>query len=238
MTETEHVDATRTQSAYKEAMQSRGEEIANAVTHGIGFLFSCTISTTLLVAFASLHGNAYNIVSVSVFGASLMLLYATSCLYHALPPGTTIKHVFRVLDHISIYTLIAGSYTALTLTHLRGPLGWTLFGAEWGLALAGIVFKSVFQFRYATVATFGYLVMGWMVIFAIKPMLQFDGLYWLVIGGLAYTGGVPFFLMDEKRPYFHAIWHVFVMAGSMAHWIMVLLFCTSSGMNTECTSTA
>jgi len=207
------------------AIRSVGEEIVNAVTHGIG----CGLSVaglSLMAAFAASTGSAWHMVSCVIFGAALVNLYLVSTLYHSIRAARA-KRLFRVLDHISIYLLIAGTYTAISLTFLRGPLGWTLFGLEWGLAVTGIVLKVTLGFKYDCLAVAGYVIMGWLILMAAGPILNGfprAGLLWLVLGGLCYTGGVPFYLMDEKFPYFHGVWHLFVLAGSICHFFAVLWY--------------
>ena len=162
----------------------------------------------------------------AVFGVALILLYLASSVYHALPPGTA-KRVFRVLDHACIYLLIAGTYTPFTLGVLAGSWGWSLFGIIWGLACAGVVLKALGGARFATASVLLYLAMGWMVVVAAEPMLTLlpaAGLAWLLAGGLAYTLGVPFFLLDSRLRYAHFVWHLFVVAGSACHFVAVLLY--------------
>jgi hemolysin III len=201
---------------------SRGEEIANSITHGIGIVFAIT-ALAVLASYASLYGDAWHIVSCSVFGATLILLYVASTLYHAIQQPVA-KSVLRVLDHSAILVLIAGTYTPFTLVNLRGPWGWTLFGVIWGLAAIGIVIETtrLRRFRAGLIAL--YVVMGWAVVAAVKPMLESvssGGLLLLLAGGLAYTGGIVFYLW-KRLPYNHAIWHLFVLAGSALHFFAVL----------------
>jgi len=203
--------------------QSLGEEIANSVTHGLGALLSIAGLVVLIVA-ASLRGTAWHIVSCSVFGASLVLLYTSSTLYHALAPNRA-KRVFHVLDHSSIYVLIAGTYTPFTLVTLRGPWGWTLFAIVWTLAVLGILFKSFGAHRRPFMSTAVYILMGWCVAVALRPLLAalpWEGFLWLLAGGLSYTAGVAFFALRHK--YAHSIWHLFVLAGSVCHYVAVYRF--------------
>jgi hemolysin III len=171
-----------------------------------------------MVIFAAQHRDPWAIVACSIYGASLVLLYLSSTLYHALThPGA--KRVFLILDHAMIYVLIAGTYTPFTLVSLRGGWGWTLFGIVWGLAFAGIVFQSFFVGRMRILSTALYVVMGWFVMIAIYPLvgvLHWDGFLWLLAGGLAYTGGVVFFA--SKRRFAHSVWHLFVVMGSGCHF--------------------
>jgi hemolysin III len=203
---------------------STGEEIANSVIHGLGVILAIG-GLGVLTAFASLRGNAWHIVSCSVFGATLIILYTTSTLYHSIP-NRRAKAVLRVLDHSAIFLLIAGTYTPFSLVSLRGPWGWSLFGVIWGLAVLGIVFKATMLRRWPVASVVLYLVMGWVAIVAIRPMLENvapGGLALLLAGGLAYTAGVVFYAW-KRLPYHHAIWHAFVLAGSTCHFFAVLLF--------------
>jgi hemolysin III len=205
--------------------QSLGEEIANSVSHGLALLLAL-VATPFLVLAAARQGGAADIVGASVFAASMVLLYLSSMLYHALP-ATRAKRVFQVLDHSAIYLLIAGTYTPFTLGVLRGPWGWTLFGLVWTLALAGVVLKAVFGIRYPRVSTALYLAMGWIALIAIEPMWRLVpawGLFWLLAGGLAYTLGVVFFVSDGRWRYGHFIWHLFVAAGTACHGVAVAFY--------------
>jgi len=203
---------------------SCAEEIANSITHGLGTLLSIG-GLAVLVGFASVHGNAWHITACSIFGATLILSYVTSTLYHSIPQPAA-KRVLKVLDHAAIYLLIAGTYTPFTLVSLRGPWGWTLFGIIWGLALFGVVLKTTMLGRIAGFSTLIYLAMGWIVLVAIKPMLAAvapGGLLLLLLGGLAYSGGVLFYAW-KKLPYNHAIWHLFVLTGSLCHYFAILFY--------------
>lgn len=200
------------------------EELANSLTHGIGLALSLA-GLAMLVILASLKGTAWHIVSCSVYGSTLVLLYAASTLYHSLR-APRVKQILRVVDHAAIYLLIAGTYTPFTLVNLRGSWGWTLFGVVWGLALLGIVSKVFFADRFRIVSTAVYLIMGWLVVIALKPLLALvpsGGILWLLAGGLAYTFGVVFYVWP-RVPYGHAIWHLFVLAGSFCHYLAVLLY--------------
>ncbi len=206
----------------QERPQSLGEEIANSISHGVTLL-AVLIAAPFLVVAAAQRGDAADIVGASIFAATMVLLYATSMLYHALPP-TRVKRVFQILDHGAIYLLIAGTYTPFTLGALRGPWGWTLFGLVWTMALAGVAVKAVGGIRYPRVSTALYLTMGWIAVIAIKPMWQLIpgwGLFWLLAGGLAYTLGVAFFATDGRVRYGHFVWHLFVAAGTACHFIAV-----------------
>lgn len=201
-----------------------GEEIANSVIHGVGIVLGIA-GLGVLTAFASLYGDAWHIVGCSVFGAALILLYTASTLYHSIPLPR-VKAVLRTLDHSAIFVLIAGTYTPFLLVNLRGPWGWSLFGAIWGLALVGIVLRIV-RGRRSTLLSVGlYVGMGWAVVAAIEPMLNSvapGGLLLLLLGGLAYTLGIVFYAW-KRLPYHHAIWHGFVLAGSISHFFAILFY--------------
>ena len=197
------------------------EELANSVTHGLGVLLS-VVGLAVLVVFAALNGNGWHVVSTAIFGVTLVLLYTTSTLYHSLR-GDRLKQRLQKFDHAAIFLLIAGSYTPFVLVTLRGPWGWSLFGIIWGLAIAGVTIKFWLAGRYRLVSTVIYVAMGWLVLVAIKPLaaaLPAGGLKLLIAGGLCYTGGAAFYLW-KRLPYHHAIWHLFVLAGSACHWAAV-----------------
>lgn len=198
------------------------EEIANTVTHGIGLLLSVAGFVVLLV-FAILRGTAWHVVACSIYGATLICLYSASTLYHA-AVSARLKRALRIFDHSAIYLLIAGTYTPFLLLNLRGPWGWSLFGAIWGLALAGILFKFWFVGHWEHLSTAIYVLMGWLALIATKPVLAHvpsTTLLWLLAGGLFYSGGVIFYVW-KRLPYSHAVWHVFVLAGSTCHYFAVL----------------
>jgi len=198
------------------------EEIANTVTHGVGLLLSVAGFVVLLVL-AILRGTAWHIVACSVYGASLIALYSASTLYHAVL-SPRLKRALRVFDHSAIYLLIAGTYTPFLLLNLRGPWGWAIFGVIWGLAVAGVFFKLRFVDRVPRLSTALYLAMGWLVIIAAKPVLAhvpLTILLWLLAGGLFYSIGVIFYAW-KRLPYNHAVWHLFVLAGSTCHYFAVL----------------
>ena len=204
-------------------MPALGDEIANSVTHGVGVLLSI-VGLVFLMIVAGRHGTAWHIVSCAIYGSTLVLLYLFSTLYHALP-GRRTKYVFRIFDHSSIYLLIAGTYTPFMLVNLRGPWGWSIFVVIWTLAISGGVFKSVAIGRFAVLSATIYVLMGWLILIAIRPLLHaipWNGFLWLAAGGVCYTVGVIFFATDRIR-YFHMIWHLFVMAGSACHYVAVLL---------------
>ena len=201
-----------------------GEEVANSVTHGIGVLLSIA-GLVLMVVFAARYGDAWHVVSSSIFGAALIFLYSASTLYHAVPSFHA-KSVLQIFDHSAIFLLIAGTYTPFLLVNLRGGWGWSLFGVVWGLALAGIVFQVFFVDRFRLAQTLIYLGMGWLVVVAVKPLLAGvprPGLLWLLAGGLSYTVGAVFYLW-KKLPYHHAVWHLFVLAGSVCHYFAILIY--------------
>lgn len=206
------------------ARYSRGEELVNSITHGLGIVLSI-IGLAVLIAFAGRYGNSWHIVSCSVFGATLIFLYAASTLYHAVQEPA-VKSILRIFDHSAILVLIAGTYTPFTLVSLRGPWGWTLFGVIWGLAVLGIIIETTRLRRFRTGLIALYVIMGWAVVAAIKPMLQHvgsGGLWLLLAGGLAYTGGIIFYKW-QRLPYNHAIWHLFVLAGSILHYFAILFY--------------
>ena len=205
--------------------QSRGEEIANSVSHGAG-LVAALIGIPVLMVHAARHGDAGFIAACALFSLTIVLLYLASTLYHALPAGKA-KRVFKVLDHSSIYLLIAGTYAPFTLGVLRGAWGWTLFGIVWGLAVAGVALKASGKASNPILSTAVYLLMGWVVVIAIDPLftrVPTAGLLWLLAGGLCYTGGVVFFATDSQVRYGHAIWHLFVLAGTVCHFFAVLWY--------------
>jgi len=200
-----------------------GDILANSITHGVGAALALVGATYLIIA--STRGSASIIASCSVFASTLVLVYLCSTLYHSLV-RTRARHVFHVLDHSAIYLLIAGTYTPFTLVSLRGAVGWTLFAVVWTLAIAGIIFKSFAVGRFAAASTVVYLFQGWVVVFAARPLIHAigpQGLLWLGAGGAAYTLGIIFFAMD-RIPYFHAAWHLFVLAGSIAHYFAILFY--------------
>jgi hemolysin III len=201
-----------------------GEEIANSVTHGVGLVASIA-GLFVLVAAAVQRGDAWIITSCVIYASTLVLLYAASTLYHSLA-ATRARHVFQIIDHSAIYLLIAGSYTPFALVNLRGPWGWTILATVWALAAAGVTTKAVFGLRWPIISTVLYIAMGWTAVVAIKPMLLHvapAGIAWLVAGGLAYTGGVVFYAWERLR-YNHAMWHVFVLGGSVCHFVAVLFY--------------
>lgn len=205
----------------------RGEELANTLTHGVGAIASAA-ALSVLVVLAARGGDVWKIVSVSVFGGTLLLLYLASTLYHA-ARSPRVKARLKVLDHSAIYMLIAGTYTPFTLGVMRGAWGWSLFAIVWSLAAAGITFKLFFTGRFRLASTLIYLGMGWLGLIAAGPIarqLSSAPLAWLVVGGLVYTAGTPFYQKGRFR-YAHAVWHGFVLAGSACHVVAVALQLTS-----------
>jgi hemolysin III len=203
---------------------SLGEEIANSVTHGVAALASVAALPILLVVAIS-RRDPWQVVGGAIFGATLVMLYLASTLYHALPHPRA-KRVFRVLDHSAIYLLIAGTYTPFALGALRGPWGWALLGAVWTLAALGITAKATLGFRFPRLSTAVYVAMGWLALIAVQPLLAHvgvAGLMWLLAGGLCYTAGVVFFAWERLR-YGHMVWHLFVAAGSVCHFFAVLWY--------------
>ena len=202
---------------------SRGEEIAHVATHGVGILLSIIAIAALLVAAGANGAGAWRATGGVVFGASALLLFATSVMYHS-STSPRLRPRLRLLDHSAIYVLIAGTYTPFALGVLGGTWGWTLFGLVWGLAAAGIIAKTMLGFRFPAASTLLYLAMGWIGVVVAKPLmatLTQHELTWIVAGGLAYTFGVPFYAW-KGRPYMHAIWHLFVLAGVTCHFVAVL----------------
>lgn len=203
---------------------SLGEEIANSVIHGIGTVLSIA-GMAVLITLAALTGDPYKIAASIVYGLTLVLEYAASTLYHAFPMPRA-KHVFKILDHVGIYLLIAGSYTPFCIVTLRDSGGWLLFAAVWTFAAIGIAAEAFWPYRPRWLSAAVYLGMGWMVVLAIRPIsaaLEPAGLWLLVAGGLAYTVGTIFYVL-KKVKYMHAVWHVFVLAGSILHYLAVLMF--------------
>jgi|SRR6056297_1724589 hemolysin III len=201
---------------------SKSEELSNAITHGIGLALAIA-GLVILVVFASLRGDAWFVTSFAIYGTTLVILFAASTLFHSFPEGK-LKNLFEIFDHSAIFLLIAGSYTPLMLISLRGALGWTLFGVVWGIACLGIVLKAFYVKKYVILSTLLYLAMSWMIAFAFKPLianLSTFSLIFLVMGGLFYTLGTIFYVW-RKIKYHHAIWHIFVLAGSVCHFFTIL----------------
>ena len=209
--------------AYQPSKYTLGEEIAHAVTHGLGALLAIAGLAVLMVAAATRGEGAWQTVPCAIYGAAMILMFTTSTLYHSFP-WPRVKRVFRVLDHEMIFLMIAGSYTPFVLITLRGALGWTLFGVVWGIAAAGLVFQGFFTGRFKGASTALYVVMGWIIAFALKPLLEQmspAGIRWLVAGGLCYTLGAVVYLFKRVK-YHHAIWHLAVLAGGACHYFAIL----------------
>ncbi|MDZ7802948.1 PAQR family membrane homeostasis protein TrhA [Thiohalophilus sp.] len=201
----------------------KGERF-NTISHLVGATLALAGVVVLLVV-ATNSGDGFKIVSFSVYGGSLFLLYLISTLYHGLRGRA--KRVFRVLDHQAIYLLIAGTYTPFTLVTLEGSVGWWLFGAIWGLAVLGIVIDGVFRNGMRIAPFIIYLLMGWLILLALVPLLAglpFSGFVWLLAGGLFYTGGIVFFALDRRYPWMHGLWHLCVLAGSISHYVAILFY--------------
>jgi len=196
----------------------------NSYSHLIGALLALAGAVVLIVV-GALQGDVWKIVSFSIYGASLVLLYSVSTLYHSTRGGA--KRLFQKLDHNAIYLLIAGSYTPFTLVTLRGPWGWTLFGVIWGLAAVGMLQESLLGKRTRTLSLVIYVLMGWVALVAVVPLIEAltpAGFAWLAAGGVIYTLGIAFYLYDEKFKHWHGIWHLFVVAGSAVHYVAILLY--------------
>ncbi|MDD5286966.1 MAG: hemolysin III family protein [Desulfuromonadaceae bacterium] len=205
-----------------EREQSRGEEIANSISHGIG-LAAAIVATPLLLSHAIRSGVTGYIVGTAIFTASMLLLYLASTIYHSLPEGEA-KRVLQVIEHSAIFLLIAGTYTPFTLGILRGPWGWTVLVLIWALAIVGVILKALNRLFHPIASTLLYLLMGWLILIAINPLTSLvptSGLLWMGAGGLAYTTGVVFFAADSRIRYGHFIWHLFVMAGTTFHYLAV-----------------
>lgn len=203
---------------------TKGEEIANAITHGIGALLSIA-ALVLLIIDATIFGNAWHIVSFTLFGSTMLLMYLCSTMLHSLPRGKA-KDIFEILDHSAIYFFIAGTYTPFLFLVVKGWVGWTIFGVVWGLAIGGAVFKSFFAKKFVLYSTLLYVVMGWLIVFAWKPLVENlhpNGLLLLIIGGVLYTVGSIFYVWRGFK-FHHSLWHLFVIGGSVAHFLCVFLY--------------
>ncbi|GGH16851.1 PAQR family membrane homeostasis protein TrhA [Paenibacillus segetis] len=202
----------------------RREEVANAITHGIGALLSLA-GLVLLIVFSSLKGTAWHVVTFTIYGVSMLLLYASSTLVHSFKEGK-VKDLFEFFDHSSIYIFIAGTYTPFMLVAIRGTLGWSLFGTVWGIALFGVLFKAFFVKKFLFMSTIFYLIMGWLIVIAWGPLtaaVPSTGIVLLVTGGILYSLGTIFYVW-RAFPYHHAVWHLFVLAGSITHFFAILLY--------------
>jgi hemolysin III len=211
--------ASRTAPRY-----TAGEEIANSITHGVGTALS-VVGLIVLVVLAAQHGDIWQVVSFSIYGSSLTILYLASTLYHGIR-NPRAKQLLRIFDHASIRLLIAGTYTPFLLVSLRGAWGWSLLAIIWGLALLGMAFDVLLTGRFRMIATLSYVLMGWLGVVALKQLLAsvpVGGVVWLAVGGALYTAGVIFYAW-RRLPYSHATWHVFVLAGSACHYVAVLCY--------------
>ncbi len=208
---------------------TRGEEIFNMVSHIVGGALGIT-ATALCVIMAAIHRNVFGVVSGAVFGATMILLYTMSSIYHGLSPRLTAKKVFQIIDHCTVYILIAGSYTPFALVSLRQQspaLGWTIFGLIWGIAAVGITFTAIDLKTFRVPSMVCYLAMGWLILFAMRPTVRaigVGGLIFLVAGGLCYTAGAVLYMNGKRRRYIHSIFHLFVLAGSILHFLCVLFY--------------
>ena len=203
---------------------SIAEEIWHAITHGVGLLLGIA-GLVILVVMAVFHSTVTGVVASAIYGSALVITYGSSTLYHAVT-NQRLKKIFQIFDHASIYFLIAGSYTPITLVTLKGGWGWSIFGINWGIATIGIALKALYPGRFEKLSLYLYVFMGWLIVVAFHPLLHImptGGLWLLLIGGLFYSFGVIFYLQDDK-PYFHTIWHLFVLAGSIAHYFMALFY--------------
>ena len=204
---------------------SLGEELISSISHGVGAALAVA-ALVLCIVTGAMHRDPWAVVSGSVYGATLIILYTMSTLYHAFPLGRA-KRVFRVIDHCSVFLLIAGTYTPFTLVTLRGPVGWVLFGVVWGAAALGIVMSAIDLQRFRIASMVSYLAAGWVIIFAFRPLLQAmqtPGIVLLLTGGVAYTVGAGIYLVGKKVKYMHSLWHFFVLAGSILHFFSILLY--------------
>lgn len=200
------------------------EEKLNVISHLLGFILS-VIALVLLVYYASVEGSVWHVVSFTIYGVSLIVLYSASTLYHY-TQQPVLRQKLNILDHAAIYVLIAGTYTPFTLVVLKGWVGWTIFGVSWGLAIFGIIFKLFYTGKYEKISTIAYVLMGWIVIFAIKPLVNnfpTEGLFWLLAGGVFYTVGAILYSI-KKIKYNHAIFHIFVLLGSFSHFMAVFFY--------------
>ncbi|WP_099157920.1 PAQR family membrane homeostasis protein TrhA [Virgibacillus ndiopensis] len=203
---------------------TKQEEMAHAITHGIGALLSI-VGLIVLIDYANLNENPQKFISVSIFGFSMLIMYLSSTIVHSLPEGRW-KDIFQIFDHSSIYLFIAGTYTPILLVHLRGEAGLLLFGVVWGIAIAGIIFKLYFVKKFLFLSTVFYILMGWLIMFVWEPLtaiMHENGIQLLMIGGLCYTFGAVFYVW-RSFPYHHAVWHLFVIAGSTFHFFTIFYY--------------
>lgn len=206
-------------------LQTEAEELANSLSHGLGLMAAIAATPFLIVRAVSLGDPAF-VVGVTVFGATMTILYLASTVYHWMPPGKA-KDVFNIIDHSAIYLLIAGTYTPFTLGALSGAWGWTLFGIVWALAVVGMLLKSFRRLHNPVLSIGLYMVMGWLILVALHPLTREvppAGIAWLAAGGAAYTLGVVFFALDHKIRFGHFVWHLFVLAGTLCHFVAVFAY--------------
>lgn len=205
-------------------LQTVGEEIANAISHGIGVVAAIAVTPFLIIKAIPLGAAA--VTGAAIFGASMIILYGSSAIYHSLPHSKA-KRIFQIFDHAAIFLLIAGTYTPFTLSVLQGAWGWTLFGLIWGLAVLGVIMKTIHTNGTSKLSIAMYLAMGWLAVFAVKPLynsMAAAGLFWILAGGVMYSAGVLFFAYDHKVKYNHLIWHLFVLAGTSCHVVAVIQY--------------
>ena len=203
-----------------------GEEITNSITHGIGVLLSIA-ALVLTIIISSIHHNIIGIISSIVYGTTMILMYLISCLYHSMSPNIKAKKVFRIIDHCDIYLYIAGCYTPFCISLIGGSIGWTLFGLVWGCAIIGVLLNAINLEKNKKISLILYLVMGWMVLISIKPLinnLPINGLLLLLSGGIIYTLGAIIYKMGSKRKYFHSIFHIFVLIGSILQFFSIIFY--------------
>lgn len=215
---------TKKEGIYMIKINTVLEEKLNAITHGIGTGLA-VLALIFLIARAYIYGGHWHMIAAVIYGTSLILLYLASTLYHSFK-REHIKSLFKIFDHSAIYILIAGNYTPFTLLSLHGTLGWTLFAIVWSIAIVGIIFKVFFVKRFKIFSTICYLIMGWLAVIMVKPLLAVlpsAAIYWLLAGGILYTIGTIFYL-DKKIPYNHAVWHLFVLGGSISHFISIFKY--------------
>lgn len=206
----------------KKKRYTLGEEIFSSVTHGVGCLLGIA-GTVVLIVMSAIYSDAWSVVSSAIYGASLIILYCMSTLYHAITNDKA-KRFFQIMDHNTIFFLIAGTYTPYTLAIMRGKIGWILFAVVWAAAILGIVLNSIDLKKYSKLSMVCYIAMGWVIIFAVKPLMEVmtTGNFWLLlVGGICYTAGIIFYAIKKVR-YFHSIWHIFTLAGSILHYFSVL----------------
>ena len=210
----------------KKVKYTLGEEIVNAITHGIGVLFGI-VALIMTIIFSVKHNNTIGLVSSIIYGASMIFMFTTSCIYHALSPNIKGKKILRIIDHCDIYVFIAGCYTPFCLSAIGGTIGWTIFGINWGCALIGVLLNSINLEKFKIPSFVMYLIMGWMIIFSFKPLsasLSPMGINLLLLGGIIYTIGALIYLIGSKKRYFHSVFHVFVLLGAISQFFSILFY--------------